>query len=173
MFTRSTRLRTGFTLVELLIVIVVIAILAAITIVAYNGIQNRANNAAVQSDMEAIVKKMEMYKIENGNYPVNIAAINTISGFHLTNSAYDTTNNNVYYYYDATHDIYAFGMRTKALEGYMVVNGKVSDVGSGGVAGVSGAATAQAITNAGGAYTYGSTWYISGTGWNSSVSWAI
>ncbi|MDN5835695.1 MAG: prepilin-type N-terminal cleavage/methylation domain-containing protein, partial [bacterium] len=32
----------GFTLVELLIVIVVIAILAAITLVAYNGVQNKA-----------------------------------------------------------------------------------------------------------------------------------
>jgi prepilin-type N-terminal cleavage/methylation domain-containing protein len=40
----------GFTIVELLIVIVVIAILAAISIVAYTGIQNRANDAALQSD---------------------------------------------------------------------------------------------------------------------------
>ncbi len=40
--TKQTKSR-GFTIVELLIVIVIIAILAAITIVAYNGIQNRAN----------------------------------------------------------------------------------------------------------------------------------
>lgn len=38
--------QTGFTIVELLIVIVVIGILAAITIVAYNGIQERARMAA-------------------------------------------------------------------------------------------------------------------------------
>ena len=39
----------GFTIVELLIVIVVIAILAAISIVAYNGIQSRANNTKIVS----------------------------------------------------------------------------------------------------------------------------
>jgi prepilin-type N-terminal cleavage/methylation domain-containing protein len=49
----------GFTIVELLIVIVVIAILAAITIVAYNGIQNRARTSSAQSAANVIVKKAE------------------------------------------------------------------------------------------------------------------
>jgi prepilin-type N-terminal cleavage/methylation domain-containing protein len=44
----------GFTIVELLIVIVVIGILAAITIVAYNGVQTRAQNAKIQSDIATI-----------------------------------------------------------------------------------------------------------------------
>ncbi len=47
----------GFTIVELLIVIVVIAILAAISVVAYTGIQNRANDAAVKSDLANAAKK--------------------------------------------------------------------------------------------------------------------
>lgn len=46
----------GFTIVELLIVIVVIGILAAITIVAYNGVQKRANDAKMQSDLSELKK---------------------------------------------------------------------------------------------------------------------
>lgn len=64
--------RSGFTIVELLIVIVVIGILAAISIVAYNGIQNRAHSTAVNSDLNNNAKKLEEYKILNGRYPQDI-----------------------------------------------------------------------------------------------------
>lgn len=59
----------GFTIVELLIVIVVIAILAAITIVAYNGIQDRAKYTQKRSDIENLQKLVEMYNAQNGSYP--------------------------------------------------------------------------------------------------------
>jgi prepilin-type N-terminal cleavage/methylation domain-containing protein len=60
---------TGFTIVELLFVIVVIGILAAITIVAYNGIQSRAKSAKVQQDLKSMQRLVELYKAENGSYP--------------------------------------------------------------------------------------------------------
>ena len=63
----------GFTIVELLIVIVVIAILAAISIVAYTGIQGRARDAQRLQDMSTIVKALEAYKVLNGNYPDRMA----------------------------------------------------------------------------------------------------
>lgn len=52
----------GFTIVELLIVIVVIGILAALVIVAYNGIQERAKIAVIQSDLVNSSKRLETYK---------------------------------------------------------------------------------------------------------------
>lgn len=50
----------GFTIVELLIVIVVIAILAAITVVAYNGSQQRARNAA---RLDTVTKALEVVEV--------------------------------------------------------------------------------------------------------------
>jgi len=67
--------QSGFTIVELLIVVVVIAILAAITIVAYNGIRQRATNSAMQSELSQLVKKVESYKVTSSSsaYPVDQA----------------------------------------------------------------------------------------------------
>ena len=65
----------GFTIVELLIVVVVIAILAAITIVAYNGIQNRAKTSAAQSALSSALKKINLYAVDNADqYPPSLAA---------------------------------------------------------------------------------------------------
>lgn len=61
----------GFTIVELLIVIVVIAILAAITIVAFNGVQQRAKVAAKVSTVQQATKLVQLYKTEQGDYPTN------------------------------------------------------------------------------------------------------
>jgi len=60
---------SGFTIVELLIVIVVIAILAAISIVAYNGIQVRARNSQTASAVNAYKKALSLYVIDKGSYP--------------------------------------------------------------------------------------------------------
>ncbi len=64
----------GFTIVELLIVIVVIGILAAITIVAYNGIQNRAYDTSVQSDLRNFGAKIQAYLATEGKLPNSSAA---------------------------------------------------------------------------------------------------
>lgn len=68
----SAQQKSGFTIVELLIVIVVIAILAAITIVAYNGITNRVADSSVSSDLVAIAKKMEQQRVDENLtlYPI-------------------------------------------------------------------------------------------------------
>jgi general secretion pathway protein G len=59
--------RRGFTIVELLIVIVVIGILAAITIVAYNGIQSRARDARVKDAAAKVAQAVQIWSINRGD----------------------------------------------------------------------------------------------------------
>lgn len=65
------RASKGFTIVELLIVVVVIAILAAITIVSYNGITKSAEKSSFAADVANVQKKLELLKVESGTetYP--------------------------------------------------------------------------------------------------------
>jgi prepilin-type N-terminal cleavage/methylation domain-containing protein len=66
----------GFTIVELLVVIVVIGILAAITIVSYTGITARANTAAGQSSANAAVSKINAYMVDTPySYPTSYGSI--------------------------------------------------------------------------------------------------
>ncbi len=86
---------SGFTIIELLIVIVVIAILATITIIAYNGIQSRAQVATVRANLSSYVKKIETYKTTDANslYPTSLsqAGITDTSGV-----IYSVDGNNQY-----------------------------------------------------------------------------
>ncbi len=106
---KTPRAVNGFTIVELLIVIVVIAILAAISVVAYNGIQSRANDSAVQSDVSNLAKKILLYEAENGQYPQggrvrsggsdNSASLDIFSGItmNIAKNSYLTSIHNLYY----------------------------------------------------------------------------
>lgn len=67
----NTRSR-GFTIVELLVVIVVIGVLAAITIVAYSGISRQATVASLQSDLTNASKQLKIYQVQNNGYPGSV-----------------------------------------------------------------------------------------------------
>ena len=60
----------GFTIVEPLITIVVIDVLAAVSVTAYTGIQNKAYNAAIMSDANQWEKVFHPYRVINGSYPL-------------------------------------------------------------------------------------------------------
>ena len=65
----------GFTLVELLIVIVIIAILTVVSLVAYNGLQNQAKTSTAKSAADTVAKKAELYNTAESKYPANLAEL--------------------------------------------------------------------------------------------------
>ncbi len=60
---------SGFTIVELLIVIVVIGILAALVVTTFSGIQKKARDSERQTDINALHGQVEAYYAQNGKYP--------------------------------------------------------------------------------------------------------
>lgn len=63
------RLTSGFTIVEILIIIVVIGILASITVLSYNGIQQQAREAGIKADLETASSRLDRYRSEKGEFP--------------------------------------------------------------------------------------------------------
>lgn len=61
--------KDGFTLVELLIVIVIIGVLSAILMANFVGVRQRARDAQRKSDLRQIQSALELYRADIGNYP--------------------------------------------------------------------------------------------------------
>lgn len=80
MFSLKKR-QSGFTIVELLIVIVVIGILATLVIVTFTGIQQKSRNSQRQTDINAVTSHVESFYAQWGFYP---------AGADMTNSAFVT-----------------------------------------------------------------------------------
>lgn len=77
MVQKNIKLKQGFTIIELLVVIVVIGILAAITIVSYTGVTKKANATAAESLKSSIVDMATMYFSNEGKgyYPADVSAL--------------------------------------------------------------------------------------------------
>lgn len=71
MYNKPMKSINGFTIVELLIVIVVIGILASVTVVAFNGASNKAVDATILADLRDASIKMNRLRIDTGQWPQN------------------------------------------------------------------------------------------------------
>jgi len=76
----SKQRNLGFTIVELLIVIVVIGVLAAIILVTYSGLSQKATIATISSDLENASKQLKLDQVLNNAYPASLAAANSGKG---------------------------------------------------------------------------------------------
>lgn len=79
---------SGFTIVELLIVIVVIGILAAITAAAYTGIQQRSRDAIRKNDLAALSKALKLWNVDKNDW------MGTDSGCGFSNNGWGWVNTN-------------------------------------------------------------------------------
>lgn len=144
----NNRLKSrGFTIVELLIVVVVIAILAAITIVAYNGITNRAKDSSVRSTLSDIANKINTYRYSAGNttesYPASLSAAG-ITNMGNTTVTYKYIDSSNFYCIDGKNGdstYFATSLDTTAraglcppvdgLVGWWPLNGSVKNMATG------------------------------------------
>lgn len=158
----TIKLRTGFTIVELLIVIVIIAILAAITIVAFNGIQQRARASEAVSALSQSKKKLEIYKVENGSYPLtgNLSA----SGISDGSVAYQYTSDGTTYCVTGTATTVSY----KATESTAPSAGGCAGHGQGGSAAITNLVLNPSFE------TNSTSWYwANGDGYTGGVSTAV
>lgn len=121
--------QSGFSLVELLIIIVIIGILTAIGTTVFAQMNSRAYDASIQNDLSNIAKKIKLYHAEYGVYPMT-AQLSGL-GLKVNKSAYgspfdtgSTTYNLLYCRMPATAPT-QFGLVAYSRSGtaYMYTNG--------------------------------------------------
>lgn len=107
----------GFTIVELLIVIVVIGVLAAISIVVYGDIKDRATDARLESESAAVLKGAKMRLAESGNLdlPPSVDSANALANYLYYQSLGDKVLTTAY---DWSTDTAVIGSYDEASEQY-------------------------------------------------------
>lgn len=81
---KADRQRAGFTIVELLIVIVIIAVLATIAIITFTGVQRRAYYNRALSESGAVARAVKLYYADKGQYPADVERNIPVAVFDYT-----------------------------------------------------------------------------------------
>lgn len=164
----------GFTIVELLIVIVVVGVLTAISVIAYTNLQNRARAAAIQSDLTNAMKQLKLYRVTAPEYPNSPTQPQAV-GITASKDMYDMKPSggaaNLYYCLNRATDEVILSARTTGDKDAFFITSSGSLTKFTPPANLSGTPTCQTIgltgsTDANAYYTYG---YLPDGGWQSWV----
>ncbi len=93
----------GFTLIEILIVVAIIAILASVVLVGLGPTQQQGRDARRLSDLREVQTALELYYNQNGSYPsasdwTSLTTALTGAGIGVTQVPNDPTSGKTYYY---------------------------------------------------------------------------
>lgn len=165
----------GFTIIELLITIVVIAILAAVTLVAFNGIVNKSKRAQVDSYLNQASKALHFFKVNgpSDTYPETLDEVNVTAASEITKSYISSTDRKAFCVSGKIGTLYNAYVTSDSgqlkegsclnfgLVGHWTFNGTAQDVSGNGnngsiVGGVTSVADKNGIANSAYHFTTGS-----------------
>jgi len=131
---RKSQIANGFTLVEMLLVITIIGILAALVVPKMVGRSQQARLAAVQADLSSIKTALDAFEVDNGGYPHNLQDLlqqpNNASHWHgpyLDKIPVDPWGNPYVYYFPGKHNQNGFDLLSVGPDGK---EGSEDDIGN-------------------------------------------
>ncbi len=115
----------GFTVVEVLIVVAVIGVLAAVTLVSYGAVVNIAKDASLKSDLQRLADELKLESLDTGLIPIGGATSSLtgdstiLPGVSLSPAvdAYDLTGTNLFYCAGPINGSQEFGLFAKGTSG--------------------------------------------------------
>ncbi len=120
--------RVGLTLIELLMVIVIVGVLAAIAVPMYSGYMQRARRADAKTALEQVRAAQEMWRAEKGSYAIDDGNGTAIAKLRTTMGAPNTTISNYYTWaFSAgptatTFTAQATAIGSQATDGWLAIN---------------------------------------------------
>jgi general secretion pathway protein G len=131
---QKPKLRRAFTLVEMLLVVTIIGILAALVIPKIVGRSEQARETAAHADLSSIKTALDAFEVDNGFYPKSIQDLVTAPsnarnwhGPYLEKIPQDPWGNNYVYYFTGKHNTGSYDLLSVGPDGK---EGTDDDVGN-------------------------------------------